>query len=420
MQVVRRLRDIKGSFAYESGFLVVATVVGNTLGWVYHIFVARMLGVELFGLFGALVGLFYVAMLGGGAFRIEVAAVTARLAAQQGEGEAVAAFVRMGKKFFLVFLVPLVLFIIFARPIASFFHTDSTGVIIVVGFTIFGTLLFMVALGFLQGLQKFRHLAYIGYVLPPGIKLLAGVVLVLAGLKLLGALTAVVLAEFTGLVVAMFPWRKRFAHAIKSKSATDTSVFRLVLPGLVLAFFIAAPTNLDVPLVVHFFSAGDSGIYTCAATFGKIIVFLPIGVSLVMLPMVAEKQALKMPTRDLALQGLLFTFALCAVATLVCWLFPEFFINLFFGGSYLGAAELLSWYSAAMLVFALNLFLVQYAIAVGKRQYIFISGLATLVIILTISFGPGTLHQVIKVMLIGNLVLLLLCSPLLIKKSFSD
>ena len=386
------------------------------LGWVYQIFVARTLGVELFGLFGALVGLFYVAMLGGGAFRIEVAAITARLAAQQGEDAAVAAFLKMGKKFFLVFLVPLVLFIVFARSIASFFHTDSIGVIIIVGFTVFGTLLFMVVLGFLQGLQKFRHLAYIGYILPPGVKLLSGVVFVLSGLKLLGALAAVLLAEFTALVVATFPWRKRFAHALTSNTATDTSVFRLVLPGLVLAFFIAAPTNMDVSLVVHFFSASESGIYAGAATFGKIIIFLPIGVSLVMLPMVAERHTLKMPTRGLAWQGFLFTLALCAVATLVCSLFPEFFISIFFGKSYLAAAELLGWYSTAMLVFALNLFLVQYALAVGKRQYIFLSGLVTLAIILTISFWPGTLHQVINVMLIGNLVLLLLCSPLLLKK----
>ena len=344
----------------------------------------------------------------------------ARLSAQQGEDEAVAAFVKMGKKFFLVFLVPLVLFIIFARPIASFFHTDSTGVIIVVGFTIFGTLLFMVALGFMQGLQKFKHLGYIGYVLPPAIKLFSGVVLVLVGLKLLGALAAVVLAEFTGLIVAMFPWRKRFAQVMKHKSTSEISVFRMVLPGLVLAFFIATPTNLDVPLVVHFFSASESGIYACAATFGKIIVFLPIGVSLVMLPMVVERHTLKKPTRALAWQGLLFTFVLCAVATLVCWFFPEFFINIFFGRSYLGAAELLGWYSAAMLVFALNLFLVQYAIAIGKRQYIYISGLITLAIILAISFWPSTLHQVISVMLFGNLVILFLCSPLLVKKKPGD
>lgn len=418
--MIRGLRDIKGSFAYESGFLVLATIIGNVLGWFYHIFIARTLGVELFGLFGALVGLFYVAMLGGGAFRIEVAAIMARLSAQQGEDEAVAAFVKMGQRFFLVFLIPLILFIVFARPIASFFHTDSTGVIIVVGFAIFGTLLFMVTLGLLQGLRRFRPLGCVGYMLTSGVKLLTGVALVLAGLKLLGALTAVVLAEFTGLFVALFPWRKRFAQVMKRKSTSDISVFRMVLPGLVLAFFIAAPINLDVPLVVHFFSASESGIYACAATFGKIIVFLPIGVSLVMLPMVAERHALKKSTRDLVWQGLIFTFTLCAVATLVCWFFPEFFINIFFGRSYLEAAELLGWYSTAMLVFALNLLLVQYAMAVRERQYIYISGIITLAIILTISFWPSTLHQVISVMLSGNLALFLLCSPLLIKKRFGD
>ncbi len=80
--MIKRLLALRGSFAYESGFLVIATVVGNALGWVFQILVARALGVELFGLFGALVGIFYVAMLGGGAFRIEVATITARIAAR--------------------------------------------------------------------------------------------------------------------------------------------------------------------------------------------------------------------------------------------------------------------------------------------------------------------------------------------------
>jgi len=407
--VLKRLFALKGSFAYESGFLVIATIIGNILGWAYHIFVARALGVETFGLFGALIGIFYVAMLGGGAFRIEVAAIIARLTAQGDENAAVATFIKMGLRFFLVFLVPLFFFVFAAKPIASFFHTDSTGAVIIVGFTIFGTLLFMVALGFLQGLQKFRHLAYIGFVLPPALKLFFGVAFVLAGWKLLGALGAVIIAEFSGLFAALFPWRKRFVQVSQSQASPDASVFRMVLPGLVLAFFIATPTNLDVPLIVHFFSSAQAGLYACAATFGKVMIFLPIGVSLVMLPMVAEKHALKLPTTGLAFQSLLFTFILSGTATLVCWLLPDFIVNLFFGQAYLGAAALLGWYCTAMMVFALNLVLIQYAIAIGKRHYTWVGGLVTLGILLAISGWHSSLEQVITVMLVGNLVLFLYC-----------
>ena len=101
--MLKRLLALKGSFAYESGFLVIATIIGNILGWAYHIFVARTLGVETFGLFGALIGIFYVATLGGGAFRIEIAAIIARLTAQGDENAAVATFIKMGLRFFLIF-----------------------------------------------------------------------------------------------------------------------------------------------------------------------------------------------------------------------------------------------------------------------------------------------------------------------------
>jgi len=45
-------------------------------------------------------------------------------------------------------------------------------------------------------------------------------------------------------------------------------------------------------LVTHFFSAGQAGIYNAAATLGKVVIFLPMAVSFVMLPKVAKNHAL--------------------------------------------------------------------------------------------------------------------------------
>ncbi len=398
-----------------SGFLVITTIVGNAMGWVYQILVGRALGVELFGLFSGLLGIFYVATLGGGAFRIQVAAITARIAARMGEDEAARTFLSLWKRFILIFLPVLLFFIIASRQIASFFHTESTGAILILGFAIFGTSLFMIVLGFLQGLQRFKHLAYIGYILPPALKLLASLGFIALGWKLLGAMAAVLVAEFSGLLAALLSWRSSLARAAGHKPANDASVLKIVLTGSVFAFFIAAPTNLDVPLVVHFFSASESGIFACVATFGRVITFLPMGVSLVMLPIVAERHALNKPTASLAWQSLLLTLILSGVATLCYWLFPDFFIRLFLGESYLGAAVLLGWYGTAMVLFSLNLVLVQYAVAVGRQYSTIIAGSATLGIILTIALWHTSLEQVIAVMLVGNLLLLLLCCPLLLR-----
>ena len=412
--MIKRLLPPKGGFAYESGFLVVTTIIGNVLGWVYQIYVARVLGLELFGVFCALVGIFSVAMLGGGAFRIQVAAVTARIAARWGGEAATGNFLRIGRQFIFVFLPILLVFLFASRPIASFLHTGSTGPVIVTGFAIFGTLLFSVTLGLMQGLQRFRSLGAVGYILPPALKLVFGFILVRAGLGLAGAMAAVLVAEFSGLSVAMLLWRKRFTRARRGKPVGDSSIYRLILPGLVFAFFLATPTNLDVPLAVHYFSPEQGGIFASAATFGKVITFLPLGVSLAMLPMVAERHARQEPTTRLALQGLAATIALSGVVALVYWFLPDILIRLFFGQPYLETRSILGWYGTAMVVFSANIFLVQYAVAINKRHYVFISGLTTVAIILGVVFWHTSLQQVVLVMLAGNLVLLLCCLPLLL------
>jgi O-antigen/teichoic acid export membrane protein len=402
--------------------LIMATIVGNALGWAYQIAVARILGVELFGVFGALVGIFYVAMLGGGAFRVEIAAITARVAARRGEDAAIGNFLRICRQFMLIFVPVLLIFLFASVPIASFLHVNSIGPVIVTGFTIFGTLLFMVALGFLQGLQRFRSLGVIGYIMPPALKLTSGLAFIMAGLGLVGAMLAVLVAEFSGLFASLWLWRKRLIRAPQAQSGSDGSVYRLILPGLVLALFLATPTNLDVPLVVHFFGPQAGGIFASAATLGKIITFLPMGVSLAVLPMVAEQHARRQPTTRLALQGLAATILLSGMVAFAYCFLPDFFINLFFGQSYLKMAAILGWYGATMVVFSANTLLVQYAVAMNRRFYVFISGLVTLAVILTVAFWHTSLQQVIFVMLAGNLLLFLVCLPLLlpVRRSAED
>ena len=404
--LLRKPADGPGGLALTTGFVFVAMGAGNFMGYLYQLFVARTLGAETFGVFGALLGIFYVATLCGNGFRIGIAAGVARRVAELGEIQAVAPYLRK-----VIWLAPIFLgiplsFLVTAKWISAWLHLASSGPILILGFAIFSTLLLAVGLGLLQGLQRFGRLVTIGYLLPQGLKLLFGAVFIIAGWQLLGAVGALLVSEFIPLSLVAWQFRKQLSMVSRTESLPDSLPSDGVFPGLLLAFFIAAPTNLDVVLVVHFFDAAQSGIYAAVATIGRVVIFLPMAVSLVVLPKVAERHASGLPTTDLVLKGLFFTIVVCAPAVLFCWLVPNTVIKLLFGEPYREAAPLVGWYSFAMLIFVVNLLLVQHLLAVGRRRHIYFIDSITFGTLLTIYFWHPAVQQVVTVLLAGNLITL--------------
>jgi len=411
-----KLQALLGRFTYETLLVTAAMVVGNALGYAYQVIVARVLDVRVFGAFGALAGLFYIFALGASAYRVEIAAVVARTTAEFGEKRGLKLFLKTEWRLALVFLpVPIILALV-SGPVSEAVHADSQAAVVVLGFAIFATLLTSTALGLLQGLQRFRRLALVGYFLPPTLKLVAGLAFLAAGFGLTGALAAMLVADLIAFAVALVPWRRRFQEAARQEPEVPAPAFRILFAGLPLAFFIAFPTNIDVLLVTQYFQPDEAGLYAALATFGKVIYFLPLAVSLVMVPKVVEKHALNSGSRRPGLQGLFLSLALAIPPLIVIWLFPGPIIQLLFGVSYSGASPLLGLYCLTMLIFAINLLLVQYALATERRRYVLMADALTLLIIPAVVIWHASLQQVILIMLVDNVSLLLLCLPALIRR----
>ena len=105
----------------------------------------------------------------------------------------------------------------------------------------------------------------------------------------------------------------------------------ILLPALLLALFLSIPASVDVMLVTHFFGGKEAGLYNAVATLGKVVVFLPMAVSLILLPRVTESHTLGQGTRNILLQSLILTFILSGGVALICGVFPDTVIRLFFG-----------------------------------------------------------------------------------------
>lgn len=401
-----QLSFLRSDFIYRIGFLLIATIVGNVFSYIYLILMGRALGPETFGIFGALFGIFYIVSLTGDALRIVIASQVATIRAEGSELVAIRTVLKPLIKLGLLWLIVPLFFMIGCQPIASFFHMSSTGPVFILGIALFSGLLLPMILGLLQGLQRFRHFAFSGYILPQGLKLLSGVVFIWAGFDLMGAIGALLVSTVIAIPVAIIPIRGLLTKDYEANDQYNPKLLGFVLPALLIAAFISFPTSIDVMLVTHFFKAAAAGMYNAAATLGKVVIFLPMAVAAVMLPKVSERYALGLDSRKLLGKSLIYTIFLCAAVAILYLLIPDILVKLFFGEAYLGAVSLIVWYGIAMIPFALNFLFVHYNLATQNRKQLLLAIAITLAEAVTIILLHQSLQQIILILLGGNLLLL--------------
>jgi len=409
-----RLGSLKQEFASQTGFLLIATTTGYAFGYLYLVLMGRALGPEVFGVLGSLVAIFYIACLVGQALREATASSLAKIKAKAGEAAAVGTFVKLGPKLGLLCLLPALVVILASQQIASFFHLNSITPVLLLGFALSTTLILEVISGLLQGLQQFRMLGIITYLVSQGLKLLLGVAFVWAGWDLPGAVAALLASTAIAMMAGLVLIRKQLAGGVHRQAQHNPRLGPILVPALILAIFMAMPTSVDVMLVTHFFGATDAGLYNSVATLGKVVIFLPMAVSFVLLPKATENHTLGLGSRSILLQSLLYAFVLSGGVALLYWLLPNTIIKLFFGPDYVEAGNLVGWYGMAMLLFSLNFVLIHYSLAIRSIGLMLLADFVTLAEVAAIALMHQSLSQVILILLFGNLLIFLCSFPFLI------
>ena len=406
--------SLKQSFAVDTGFLLVATASGYGFSYLYLLAMGRMLGPEAYGTLGALFAIFYSVCLVGQAIMEAIATNVARVKVQSGEATAVSVFIKVGTKLGIIYLLPALILIIAARPVATFFHMASIGPVIILAIAIFTALLINTVLGLLQGLQKFKQLGITGFLTAQGLKLLTGVIFVWIGWDLMGAVGALFASTAIATVVGLVLVRKQLTGDTYNPGHHSPRFGPILLPALLLALFMSIPASVDVMLVTHIFGGQEAGLYNAVATLGKVVVFLPMAVSLILLPRVTESHTLGQGTRNILLQSLILTFILSGGVALICGVFPDTVIRLFFGEAYIEAGALVGLYASAMLLFSLNIVLIHYSLAIHNLWLMLLADIITLVEVVAIVLMHQSLFQIMWILVWGNLLILLVNLPYLV------
>jgi O-antigen/teichoic acid export membrane protein len=256
--------------------------------------------------------------------------------------------------------------------VGLYLRLESTAPIILLGVMVFFAFIFPVGTGYLQGLQLFGRLGCV-LIFNGFARLIFGIVLVLLGYGVMGALGANVLAFFVVFLFFYQPFRKILQISTSKEIERHTKEILVFSIPVTLAFLGSSGLIfLDLILVNHFFSPDSVGQYAAAVILGRSIFYFPGALAMAMYPMAAEAQVLQKDAYDILKKCLILTGLLSGCGLILFISIPDFLIWTLFGSQYSEAGQLLSFYALAMFPFALSSVFIQFNLALKRFKFIYV------------------------------------------------
>lgn len=319
----------------RSGLVVLAaSFVGHGGNYLYYVVAGRMVGVEQFAEISAMIALATLFFMPVNGLQVAAARDVARLVAQD-DAEGISGYLRslLRRTGLLVGVLLLVLLAV-SPVLATQLQLDSVWLVVLAAVWIALGSLLLVGTGVAQGMQRFGLVAG---VLAGPLGLLRALLLpgLLLAVGLAGSMLAMVLATVVGLAMVARSFRSGM------ESHPDRSVVFRPGEAVVALLAFSSLTNLDLLVAKAALPAAQAGEYAGALLLGKIALFAPAALAMVLLP----RAAALLERGDDAAKPVLLTLLVTLVSGLgITGLLalPLDPVTLTFGDQFEGAAPLLA------------------------------------------------------------------------------
>jgi O-antigen/teichoic acid export membrane protein len=393
------------SGARSSALLTAATAASIFAAYVFLLAAGRILGSEDYGSLAALLGLLAIVLIPAGAVQMAMSREVSRRGAT-GDPDGASRLARGALRVALIATAPLlVLALALAKPLSQVLHIDSVAMVVLALLSLSTALVFPVAMGVLQGLQRFPALGTL-YVLPWLVRLAVLAIAAAAGYRLGGAILATFLGAVAATALALVLIRQPLQGTGALSRAELRTFLRYLWPVAVALIGIALLTNVDVLIVKARFSAEEAGAYGAASAFARVGFFFPAAILTVLFPRTAARQARGEETEDILGRSLFATAGFCGLLALVYAAAGVGLVSMTFGTDFAEGGKVLAPFALAMGLFSLANVLAGYHLSRGETRYAWIVGAAVVFQIAALAVIPSSLDGVVWTnVVIGVLVL---------------
>jgi O-antigen/teichoic acid export membrane protein len=398
---------LNGKLFRASGLLVFVGIAAGLMGYLFQVAMGRLLSPADYGLFSALMAIFMILVSPLQTLTMLVSRKVAEYAAADQKVHIEYFYREITIRSIQWSLYGVAALYLLSPFVMDYLKTDNIGHVFVLGLLVLMTVPSAIAMGFTQGLHRFRALAGAQFFLS-FTKVIFAVVLVSLGFGVTGAVFGVVLstavtAYWLNNYLSM-PLYYRAALTGVGKSLT----FRKSAPVFVANSAFTAMTYMDIVFVNYYFSATESGAYAAAAILGKAVMFLPAGISQAMYPMVVTLHTKRERDISVLFHALGLVMVLSLIGGMIYYFFSDFVVSLLFGAGYSSSAEILKYYGFAILPLTLIMVAEHYLIAKSRVLFAYLFGGALPFQLLAVHFFHDTVMSIVMIMAGTGLVVSLL------------
>lgn len=380
--------------------LFIMIMVANVCNYLFQIVMGRLLSVEDYGTLNALFSLLVITSVPSGTISLIISKYIAGYNATE-EQFKIKIFLRKSIIYIgSIALIAIMLGIGISPFIKTYLQVEKLSHVVFIMVTMGLTFLFPIVTGIEQGFKNFWNLGMLNLI-SPLIKLIVGFCLVFFGFKLNGAVGALVFGSFASVIIGFFMIKKYLIlDDIRDVMLGRKDIIKYSIPVLIAGLCITVLTNMDMILIKHYFQPQDSGLYSSAVIFGRMIFYFPTAIVTVMFPIVAEASATNRCALSALKKSLLYSAVLCGASVIALYFFTEPIISLFFGAKYIPAIPYIKLLSITMFPLCLLSVLVNYNLAINKTTFLIISlSIGCLAALIIISFYHNTIYQVLYTLL---------------------
>lgn len=396
-----------------SSIVLLGSLVANFINYLFNLAMGRLLNVADYGLLISLTSFFVIFIVFTSALGSIFAKFTAKYLVSKNTDN-YDSFIVEGFKVVTIFgAVVLSLLLLSLSLMSTLFHTNNIALLIVSFLAVFFSLVGSLSSGVLQGKMRFMTLSLLN-VMNSIIKLIAGVVLVVAGLNVVGGMIGHIVSGLSLTIIAIYIVLRSVNKSKLTKERKVGGEFfgefrKYTLQFMLASLGLAVITNGDTILIRHFLQPIAAGQYAALSLMGKVIFYFTTPIYFVFFPLVAHKREKGEGVLGTLLLagGIISLFSLSS--SLVYFLFPDLILKIFFPSkSYLALAPYLGIYAIYITIFSIAYLINNYFLSIGRTGVFKINIFCAFIFILSISVLHTNLFQIIGDLYAVSFLLLLL------------
>lgn len=312
-----------------------ASFVGHLSNYLFYVLTANILGAAAFAEVSALVAFATLVFQPFNGVQVGAARDVARLRAGGRDAEVGGYLRALFLRISVINVVLLTVIVACSSLLRSWLQLESVPLVVFAGvWIVLGTTL-LVAIGVLQGMERFGHVGWqLGGPLGALRVLLLPLLALAAGVS--GSMVAMIGATVVGLATAA----RIIVPLLRTRVVSVAPSLRLGLAVVTLVAF-ASMTNMDIIVARASLEPTQAGTYASAALIGKIALYAPAALAMVLLPQVAARLERGQNADRLVLNAQLLTLAAGGTVVLALAVLPSGLVTATFGPEFVDVSGLL-------------------------------------------------------------------------------